>query len=433
MSGVDERLARWRAATQGLGMPAHVLRALEAEARREREDSDDERAALPRLPALPRRSRVRWWLGGVVGLVVAAAGSFIAARLRPIEPAPAPLAQSPAIAPSGVTTLQPQPEKVVLDELAELRSRDPALAAEVDVALARARGLQRTQLGDVVVGRIAVPNGGKPEDVMAQMRVLRGGWFVTVLHDWSKPLELASPDHGVVHVALASEPVDAVSWLGVLTLTPYPSAGRQHIVGHVVADGYADPPIRGYLSTEVTLINSPTNGYEPRDTFGRTIGLTVSEQGAFTTDEPVAPGRYSVTFDADGHVPASATVTVSGGEVAVVPLVTLEEQEWVKIRWIEGPGRVLSNTYEGRVHGGQLFSGKRPWVVGFQLIQRRHVLMVSALHGSAEIAHLGVGDVDDFRSLPKPETWAPLRDFTPVRGHVYLLQRGEDVLLFRLE
>lgn len=299
--------------------------------------------------------------------------------------------------------------------------------------LARARELQRSQLGDVVAGRIAVPAGLKPEDVMAQMRILRGGWFVTVLRDWSNPFELASADHGVVHVALAAEPEGNVAWLGEIRLAAFPPVERQRIVGHVAAEGYPAPPIQGYLATEVSLINSPTNGYQPRHTFGREIGVTVSEKGDLTTDEPVAPARYTLTFFADDHVPVSSTVNVLSHTTAVLPPLVLEQQDSVQLRWIEGPGRVLSNTYQKLIHGGERFRGEGRWTLGFQLNQRRHVLSVSALEGDAEIAHLGIGDVDDYRSLPKPETYGRLRDFTAVRGHVYLVRRGEDVLLFRLD
>ena len=453
MDELDDRLMRWRAATQGLGMPKHVLAALETEARsapeKEGEGADELEAPRPKLPRLPVRPRRGLWLAGVA--VMAGTGLAALAIFAHREPAPAPaqvqLAGPPPLEPAPVPPsaaaeaehvlhVEPQPEAAFRAQLEALRATRPDVADELEKTLTWLHEERQKNGGWLVAGRVVLDGAADPETLEAQMRIHRGGWFVTLLADWNKPLQLASVEHGLIDVSLTREPAGRLSWLGELRLERCAPSRMQAVSVMVTLEGRGRPELS--LVSRLPVVNTPGQWREATTVAARRVRLVRAGGDTYASEQPVAPGPYFLSASSEGHATVHSDVEVLAGVEPKLPPLRLETLDVRVVRWLAGPRGDLG---AGAVQQRKLKTGERFRAAGlvdsadFQLEQREHSPLLRPIYSGVEVADLGPGALEDFREVSAAQQpLVPLKRMPVVRGHVYLIRSlTADVLLVQVE
>jgi thiol-disulfide isomerase/thioredoxin len=200
--------------------------------------------------------------------------------------------------------------------LLDLVGRDkPALAARLLVQIARARLTARNyKNAHVAVGQLVVQDGKvDPTMVLAQMPILDDGLFATEVGELNRPLWFRSHGYQDLKVRLRSKD-DDVLYVGRVTLKPLPAEERASLKGRIVLDG---APEAGSAVVRLQLdvgqmVNTPSNGYWPRNRWPESLTVPVSKDGRFTADG-LNPSDYCVQVSADGHVDLARQVRLAPG------------------------------------------------------------------------------------------------------------------------
>ena len=136
--------------------------------------------------------------------------------------------------------------------------------------------------GHVVVGRLVVEDGKQdPEMVLAQMPILKEGYFAGEVGDLERPIAFRSQGYQNLDVPLKGKTGDLV-YLGDVTLKALPESRRSSLRGKIVLDAPKDSesPVR-QPEFIVGEPNTPHNGYSPRRGWPKPLELPVSKRESF--------------------------------------------------------------------------------------------------------------------------------------------------------
>ena len=179
----------------------------------------------------------------------------------------------------------------------------------------------------MVVGRLVVEDGKQdPEMVMAQMPILKEGYFAGEVGDLARPIAFRSHGYQNLDVPLKGKTGDLV-YLGDVTLKPLPESGGSSLRGKIVLDAPKDsesPSVS--LSIMVGEPNTPHNGYSPRRGWPKPLELPVSKEGEFSATG-LSPARYYLSISAKGHVDTSKMMSFESGKLLDVGTIHLRSTD----------------------------------------------------------------------------------------------------------
>ena len=207
-------------------------------------------------------------------------------------------------------------DKEVLALLSDGLAKKPVLAARLLVYIARAQKIvSQFKKGGVAVGQIVVEDGKtEPEEVMAQMPILPDGFFAGEVGDLQKPIAFRSHGYQNLDVPLDGKKGDLV-YVGKAFLKPLKKDQEATLKGTVALDAAKTAESATLtLSMSVGPVNTPHNGYSPRQHWPKGFTVPVSKTGEFSISG-LSPSNYSLSVTADDHVPYSSGLSFTPGEV----------------------------------------------------------------------------------------------------------------------
>ncbi|MGH7139003.1 MAG: hypothetical protein ACREHD_24925, partial [Pirellulales bacterium] len=192
--------------------------------------------------------------------------------------------------------------------------QDPLAAAQLLLEVARARNsVRHLSRGHVVLGRLIIEDAKlEPELVLAQMPVLRGGYFAGDVADFDRPICFRAHGYEPVDVPLAGRKGDVVA-LADVRLKTLPSYKRASLHGTVELDGESPPTVaKVVLHLQVGPVNAP-HGYSARPRWPDPVAVSVNEKGKFLA-EGLTPGNYYVQVAADKHTEFTKGISIKPSE-----------------------------------------------------------------------------------------------------------------------
>ena len=190
------------------------------------------------------------------------------------------------------------------------------LAAKFLVQVARARSVVRgAKRGHVVVGRVVVADGRlDPGLVLAQMPILRGGYFAGEVADLDRPIGFRAARYEGADVSLKGREGPVIC-VGDVTLRPVAPDRRAGLRGRLVPD---DPASMTKVMVRVLVdrapINTPSGGYASSERPPESVLVPASPSGDFLV-EGLAPGAHRLVVAAQGHVATATPLTLRPGQV----------------------------------------------------------------------------------------------------------------------
>jgi len=284
---------------------------------------------------------------------------------------------------------------------------------------------QRYETASIVGGRVVLEGKGDPQDVIAQMEIFQGGYFITVVSELNRPLCFRMHQYVPLDVEFKETGEDMID-LGTLHMNPLDISKLSCVKGKLNLDCERDiSKAQVSFNVQQGPINTPSGGYEPRRHWPAPIKAKVESDGSFTATG-FSPMTYSCRIQAPGYVYRSMSIDFKEKEYLDLGTVFLEKQKEIFLEYIVSsePKFDINQTRNITLHGGDRWKAMDGYGYDLNFGQEKGRILFDYSYAPCYLADMGIGDLDDFtgQHIQGVAGKEPHREKAK-NGHVYLLRQ----------
>ena len=310
---------------------------------------------------------------------------------------------------------------------------------DLDAEIAKAKAQLKTYGGGhVVVGRIVLDGPGDPQDVMAQMPILAGGYFAGPTKDLERPIGFRMHLYAPVDFELEGLSGDVVD-LGTIHMKPLAPKDLSDLKGKIVLDGGGELNSATLeLSVSTAPVNTPSNGYSPRSHWPDHIKAKVQPDGTVSASG-FSPIEYYCTVSAPGALTQAFDVTFEPGKPYDLGTITMERPRQISLTYMVAKAQSFDHLRAKTViltSGDDWKAESGIYGNDLKFQQKQGAVYAHAFYQPCYMADLGEGELQDFvQTAATMELHDQPRDPEIQDGHVYLVHQvtWKHWILFRAE
>jgi hypothetical protein len=298
----------------------------------------------------------------------------------------------------------------------------------LEAAITRAKDVvKQYQGGHVVVGRVVLDGPGDPRDVIAQMEILAGGYFVGATKDLVRPIGFRMHQYAPHDVDLKGFSGEVVD-IGTIRMTKLPSTAFASLKGHIEFEGGGGTETASVkFSVNNGPVNTPNNGTSPRRHWPAPIQADVSVNGAVSA-LGFSPMEYYCMVTAPGFVAQSFPVNFKLGQVYDLGTIRLERPSRIALSYVvaDEPPFDLSQKKQAVLSGGDRWK-VTPDIYGWDLEFKQDIgsLLFDYSYGPCSLQDLGEGELADLVKVANAANPQESPHKQKVQsGHVYVVNQG---------
>jgi len=284
---------------------------------------------------------------------------------------------------------------------------------------------QRHETAAIVGGRVVLDGEGNPQDVIAQMKIFQGGYFITVVGELNRPLCFRMHQYLPLDVEFKEKGVNIVD-LGTLHMNSLDISKLSCVKGKLNLDCESDiPKAKVSFNVQQGPINTPSGGYEPRRYWPAPIEAEVESDGSFTATG-FSPMGYSCRIQAPGYVYQSMSIRFKEKECLDLGTVFLDKQKKIFLEYIVSsePKFDIDQARKITLHGGDRWKAMDGYGYDLNFSQEKGRILFDYSYAPCYLADMGIGNLDNFtgQHLQGVAGKEPHREKAK-NGHVYLLRQ----------